>query len=348
MSDKIKIMLVEDSAIVLAILKKILSKRQEIDIIATAKNGVECLEILKTQKPDVICTDLMMPVMDGLELTKRIMSTNPIPILVISSALSENETNVFQLLQAGALEVFPKPSIASEKEYDSISEKLFSKIKILKSIPVFKKTAYTHETSKFPALNVTKTIPKQSKMEFLVIGGSTGAPNAFQKILSKLPSDFPLPVICIQHISEGFIDSMVSWLAINSKLKIKIMEEGETPKPGFVYFPKNMKHIGIDKSLRLTIPEDPPYHGHIPSVNVAFQYFAKLFGKTTIAVILTGMGDDGANGILSIKQMGGITIGEDESTAVVYGMPRVAKELGALTYHLPLDKIPEKIISSLI
>jgi len=343
MNNKIKVLLIDDSPIVLNILKRILDSSTEVMVIGTAKNGMEGLEQVRFLNPDVVCTDLMMPVMDGLEFTKQLMEVNPKPILVVSAALQgANETNVFQLLEAGALDVFPKPSGGSDKEYDLIRDRLVSKIRVIKSIPVYKKIRKISnaDTSDHHAL---PTHTKQT-IKFLAIGASTGGPNAIQQVIGHLPKEFPVPILCVQHISDGFIDSMVSWLGQNTKLKVKIMQEGETPTAGTVYFPQNLKHMVIGSDGKLQVSNEPPFNGHCPSVNVMFKSMAKYSGDKTLAVLLTGMGDDGATGLLTIKHMGGKTIGEAESTCVVYGMPKVAKEIGALDIQLPVDKIASHIL----
>ena len=341
--NKIKVLLIDDSPIVLSILKRILDKSSEVLVIGTAKNGSEGLDQVRFLNPDVICTDLMMPVMDGLEFTKQLMEINPKPILVVSAALQgENETNVFHLLEAGALDVFPKPLGGTDKDYDMIRDRLVSKIRVIKSIPVYKKTKKHPgvDTGNFPAI----TSSQKQAIKFLAIGASTGGPNAIQQVLSGLPREFPLPILCVQHISDGFIESMVSWLGQNTKLKVKIMHEGETPVAGTVYFPQNLKHMVIGSDGKLQVSNEAPFNGHCPSVNVLFKSLAKYSGDKTLAVILTGMGDDGATGILTIKHLGGKTIGEAESTCVVYGMPKVSKEIGALDIQLPVDKIASHIL----
>ena len=201
---KIKVLLIDDSSLVLSILKKILTNSQEIEVIGTATSGKEGIQKVRELNPDVVCTDLMMPVMNGIEFTKELMQSIPKPILVISSALEgKNQSNVFQILEAGALEVFPKPQGGSEKDYEVIRPKLESKIKLIHAIPVFKKRA--HRKLEIEASQKTSiTIGKSQTIRFLVIGSSTGGPNALQKILERLPEQFPVPVICIQHISDGF------------------------------------------------------------------------------------------------------------------------------------------------
>ena len=215
---------------------------------------------------------------------------------------------------------------------------------MIHAIPVFKKRA--HRKLEIEASQKTSiTIGKSQAIRFLVIGSSTGGPNALQKILERLPEQFPVPVICIQHISDGFIGSLVTWLDQSSKLKVKIMEEEEIPIPGTIYFPKDHKHLVISSDGKLKESREVSTNGHTPSINIAFNSFATHFGSTTLGVILTGMGDDGASGLLSIKNRGGRTIGESPETCVVYGMPRVAMEMGAIDFQLPLEKITDKIMS---
>jgi two-component system chemotaxis response regulator CheB len=247
-------------------------------------------------------------------------------------------------LEAGALEVFPKPKGGSENDYEWIRTKLESKIKLIHSIPVFK----SREKNKPADIQAVKTVSgqqKQNSIRYLVIGASTGGPNALQKILERLPESLSIPVICVQHITDGFIESLVTWLDQSTKLKVKIMEDNEVPVSGRVYFPKNQRHLVIDANGKLKESREVSINGHTPSINITFKSFATHRGSSTLGVILTGMGDDGASGLLSIKHMGGKTIGESENTCVVYGMPRVAHEIGALDFQLPLDNITEKIMS---
>lgn len=347
MNPVVSVILVDDSPIVLNILKRILGSSPEIKILGTASNGQEGLAQVKALNPDVVCTDLLMPVMDGLKFTKEIMKSYPRPILVISSALEgQNEHNVFNLLKAGALDVFPKPAGGTESDYARIREQLVNKIKILKSIPVQKKIIQT-PSSEPTSFIKTQNVTRNKKIEYIVIGASTGGPNAIQKLLERLPSNISAPIICVQHISDGFIESLVKWLNDNTKLKVKIMEEGETPLAGTVYFPQDKTHLVIGMDGKLRTSREISHNGHTPCIDITFKSFARYFGENTLGVILTGMGEDGAAGLLSIRHTGGHTIGEDSSTCVVYGMPRVAKEIGAVEFALPLYEIPQKILGLL-
>lgn len=344
-SGKVKIIIVDDSPVVLAILKKIFSASPDLLIAGTGRNGLEGLELLKMHNPDVICTDLHMPEMDGLEFIRRVMETNPKPMLVISTAVSDaGDKNVFQLLEAGALDVFPKPSGGREEDYERISAHLVSKVKLLKSVPVFKKIRKTPLTSS-PSSHSTTFMPALSEKEFkfVAVGASTGGPNALQSVFSGLPKDFRAPILCVQHISPGFQDSLISWLSSTCRLRITVMEENSLPEAGVIYFPPEGKHMTVNSQGRLVSSTEPGYNGHCPSVNVLFKSLGKYFASKTLAVLLTGMGDDGAMGLLTIRQFGGTTIAEAESSCVVYGMPRVANEIGAAEMVLPLGRIAPQL-----
>lgn len=357
---KIKIILIDDSPIVLVILKRILSQSEDIEILGTAKNGEEGLRLVESLNPDVVCTDLMMPIMDGLEFTKKLMETNPKPILVISSA-AENETNVFNLLQAGAIDIYQKPKGSLDSDYSKIAPSLITKVQALNGLPVYKKHSSTsYSSNSFPSsfsieipekkiedsYNFMST-PAKGNYRYLAIGASTGGPPAIQTVLSNLSNTISTPILCVQHISEGFTASLIDWLNSTTKFKCKIMTEGETPIPGYAYFPIEGTHMVMTPFGSLASSYEAPYNGHIPSVNVLFHSMAKNFASHVLGVILTGMGDDGANGLLAIRNAGGHTIGEAESSCIVYGMPRVAYEVGAVNVQVPLNDIANRIMQVL-
>jgi two-component system chemotaxis response regulator CheB len=359
MSKIIKVIIVEDSPVVSLALKKILQTSPELQVLGSAINGKEGFKLVQELNPDIVLTDLNMPVMDGLELTKLIMSEIPKPILVVSDAVGEgHENNVFHLLQAGALDVYPKPR-GGVGDYATIGAELIKKIKVLSGVVVFRKRNLSSPVGEVtpPPSPVSAPISfstpapvsysgsSNSTIKLIAIGASTGGPPAFQQILPQFPSNFHLPILCIQHISPGFIENMVSWLGSCTNLKVKLMEDYEQAKPGFIYFPKEDSHMIINRDLTLTSSKNPPHKGHRPAVNETFFSIAQNLGDKCVAALLTGMGDDGAEGMKSIKNAGGYTIGQDEATSVVYGMPRVAFELGGCSEVLPLDKIVPRIIT---
>ncbi|MFC7418966.1 chemotaxis-specific protein-glutamate methyltransferase CheB [Iodobacter arcticus] len=337
--DKIRVLLVDDSPIALRILIKILEKADDIEIIGTASNGKQALKMIASLNPAVVCTDFHMLGMDGLELIQNIMEHHPCPVLVISVSAMPGSVNVFKLLEAGALDIVTKPRLEQESVYGGIRSELLSKIRILAGVHVFRK--------KNPAPRLLPDILSAAscKYRLLIIGASTGGPQALQAILSQLPINFPLPIICIQHISDGFLHNLVSWLGEQSALKCQIAAAGLAPQAGHVYFPQEKMQLEFDSYGRFLMSNNVPNKGHCPSVSTTMQSAAKQFGENTISVLLTGMGDDGADGMQAISQAGGMTIAQDEKSCVVFGMPKQAIELGSAKRILALNDIAPHLIS---
>jgi two-component system, chemotaxis family, protein-glutamate methylesterase/glutaminase len=343
----IKVLLVDDSPVAITILKRMLSKSPEIDVVGTAGNGMEALTLIPQVKPDVICTDLHMPVMDGFEFTKQVMARHPLPILLASVSGREGSLNAFKVIEAGAVDVFQKPRANFELDYERLAPELIMKIRILSGVRVFRRnrpgSASGIGGSDIEA--VTKISLPKSNVRIIVIGASTGGPQALQIILTNLPTDFPLPIICIQHISEGFLQGLVDWLSSLCRMKVEIAKAGAVPQPGTIYFPQEETHLKIDGTGRFVLSAEPPFDGHRPSVTVTMRAIAKYYGNSAFGVLLTGMGKDGAEGLLAIKKAGGITIAQDETSSIVFGMPKQAIELDAAGYIVPLGKIGPMLLN---
>ncbi|MEH2292590.1 chemotaxis-specific protein-glutamate methyltransferase CheB [Nostoc sp.] len=356
-SAPIRVFLVEDSLVALTILKRILASSSEMNVVGTAPNGVEALERIPAAQPQVICTDLHMPRMDGLELTRRIMADYPRPILVISTSVNtqEDSRNVFKLLQAGALDVFPKPSIDSLSDYEQVKNELINRIKVLAGVTVFTRHASrtatveprTQPVSPKPVSNSQFSIGNSpfSLAKVVAIGASTGGPQALHTILKQLPANFPVPILCVQHISEGFLQGLVDWLQGECFLRVTIAQPGEFPKQGTVYFAPERHHLQLNTQGRLITVSTPPVSGHRPSVTALFQTVATCYPRSAIGILLTGMGRDGADGLQAIAQAGGTTIAQNEQTCVVFGMPKEAIALGAVQHILPISEIAPMLLN---
>jgi two-component system chemotaxis response regulator CheB len=341
----IRVLLVEDSQITLVILRRILKSSPEIEVVGEARTGLEALELIPTVQPDVICTDLHMPKMDGLEFTSEVMALYPRPILVISSWVQEEDTpHVFHLLEAGALDIFPKPSSGLTTDDKLLNQELINKIQILSGVKVFKKKRKS--TSQVKHLE-TFSSKSYLKPKIVVIGASTGGPQAINELFAQLPSNFPVPVICVQHISSGFLQGFIDWLATRCRLPIKIAKPGDMPKTGTIYFPPEQQHLELDDQGRFICSNSPPLDGHRPSATVTFKSVAKFYGDATVGILLTGMGRDGAEGMQCIAQSGGLTIAQDEATSVIFGMPKEAIDLGAVKLVLPIGAIAPKLLELL-
>lgn len=348
----VKVLLVEDSPVVLAILKKILATTPEVEVVGTASNGQEALEKIPDLQPTVICTDLHMRKMDGLEFTKQVMAKHPVPILVISSSVQKNDTStIFQLLQAGAIDVFPKPAMGTPSDYDRIKQELITKIKVLSGVSVFTKPLKqpTPSTTAQPLIQGRisgSPSGLKASIRMVVVGASTGGPQALQKLFSQLPSHFPAPIICTQHISEGFLAGLVNWLATECQVKVKIAQDGEIPSPGTIYFAPEKCHLEINSFGKFTYNcSTGIVDGHCPSVTVMFKSAAQFYGRSMMGVLLTGMGKDGATGMHAIAQAGGTTIAQDEASSIVFGMPKEAIALGAAQHILPIQSIAPFVLN---
>ena len=356
-SSNVRVLLVEDSPIALTILQRLLASAPDIEVVGTARNGIEALDLIPKLDPTVVCTDLHMPKMGGLELTRQIMATYPRPILVISASVDEdNSENAFQLLQAGALDIFPKPRTGLSSGYEEIRTDLINRIKVLAGVSVFTHRQRMSKTQ-FPVCDVPTVQPSKSFSQSLsldirapkivAIGASTGGPQAFRDILQPLPATFPVPIVCVQHISEGFLLGLVTWLKGECAIQIQIAQAGEIPQAGTVYFAPDNYHLQIDSRGCLQLAKTLPVAGHRPSVDVLFQSIAAYYRRSCVGILLTGMGRDGADGLFAIAQSGGTTIAQDESSCVVFGMPKEAIALNAAQYVLPISEISPMLLTKI-
>lgn len=370
-SNPIRVLLVEDSPVAIVILKRLLATAPDIEVVGVAQNGLEALELIPQLKPAVVCTDLHMPKMSGLELIRRIMAEHPRPILVISASVQEEDTgNVFELLEAGALDIFPKPRTGLPAEYEQAKIGLINRIRVLSGVSVF--TQHSHKPTSLKPASSTPAVTKPSALpidpekkrmspassvfasrsvldirapRMVAIGSSTGGPQALHTILKQLPANFPVPILCVQHISEGFLQGLVDWLGTETALPIKIAQAGEVPQPGRVYFPPERRHLQLDNQGRFLLSNSPPVSGHCPSVTVLFQAVAAYYRQSAVGILLTGMGRDGAEGLLAIAQAGGTTIAQNEQSCIVFGMPKEAIALGAAQQVLPLTEIAPTLLT---
>lgn len=351
--EPIRVLIVDDSMVVVVLLTRILSAPGTgIQVIGNARDGADALEKIPKLSPQVICTDLNMPGMNGLEFIRNVMSYFPRPILVLSSAVEKgkHDDNIFKLLEAGALDVMPKPQGNISGDLTEMGKELITKIKILSGVTTFTR----HSRQQYAAnpanmtnpTKVTKfglpiiTIPTNAKI--ITIGASTGGPHALQTILTKLSPKLSIPVVCVQHVTEGFTEDLVDWLGTTCPLTVRTARIGELLSGGTVYFPPDAKHLLIDKNGRCaTTTAGMLVPKHRPSITLAFNSIAQYYHSATIGVLLTGMGSDGADGLLNIRKAGGLTIAQDELTSVVFGMPKVAAEIGACQHVLPLIQISD-------
>jgi two-component system, chemotaxis family, protein-glutamate methylesterase/glutaminase len=339
----IKVLLVEDSLIALELLQRILRDSPELEIVGTARNGREALELIPTANPDVICTDLHMTPIDGLELTTEVMAKFPRPILVISNSVQEDDTrNIFGLLQAGAVDIFPKPTSGDYTEYEQVKQRLLAKIQMLSQVTV-------KARSNLPARASDSLVVDRDAtgLRAIAIGASTGGPQAIHKILTSLPADFSTPIICAQHIGEGFLAGLISWLKEDAQLKVKIAHIGEIPAPGTVYFAPERAHLEFDAEGKFIYSNFTAATGTCPSIDALFRSVARRYGRASASLLLTGTSNDGVAGTEAIAAAGGLTIAQSEQSCLIFGMAKLAIATGSVSQVLNLDEIAPFLLTKI-
>lgn len=336
------VLLVDDSPIALHILQRLLSRLPDIQVVGTASDGKEALDLLPALNPDVICTDLHMRGMDGLEFTRVVMNKYPRPILVVSVSVEAESPNIFRLLEAGAVDVYPKPRAILEADEEKLARELASKIRILAGVHVFRRPG---TAARLPSSPQPVSLPSRTSVSVVAIGASTGGPQALREIFGHLPAAFPVPLVCVQHIGGDFLPGLVAWLSEVCLLAVQQAVEGEKPQAGVAYFAPPEAHLGFDENGRFALSDAPPSDGHRPSATFTLSAVARCFGAGAVGVLLTGMGRDGAEGMADIAAAGGVTIAQDEASSVVYGMPKEAVALGAVQHQLSIEQIAPTLIA---
>ena len=355
----IRVFIVDDSPIARVVLSKMVNAAPDMEVVGCAVDGEEALTMIPRLRPQVVLTDLHMPKRDGLSLTREVMMRHPLPILVVSVSVhqDDNDQNIFELLEAGAIDVFPKPRGGLESAGEALTQELATKIRILSGVvPIRRHRAAAlqqdgragrlpggFQSTVAPPLSGAAPVAVTSVPTLIAIGASTGGPQALLTIFAALPAKFPLPILCIQHISLGFLDEMVSWLNLHTPLMVRVAQSGETPKPGHVYFPPEDKHLTLNERGCFVMGAGTERDTHRPAVDVTFQSVAQVCRAGGVGVLLTGMGRDGADGMLAIAQSQGVTIAQDEESCVVFGMPKQAIDLGAVGKVLPVTAIAREL-----
>lgn len=349
----IRVLIVDDSPIARVVLTKMVNASPDMEVVGTANDGEEALTLIPRLQPQVICTDLHMPKMDGLRLTREVMMRHPLPILVVSISVHQNsdDHNIFDLLEAGAIDVFPKPRGGLESAGAALTQELATKIRILSGVVPIRRhragatrsTASVSTVTSAPSLSATPRLTPTAMPTLVAIGASTGGPQALLTIFSALPSKFPLPILCVQHISQGFLDEMVSWLNMHTPLMVQVAKSGEKPLPGAIYFPPEDRHLLLNERGFFSMDAGQAGDTHRPAVDQTFRSVAQIHKGGGIGVLLTGMGRDGADGLLAMAQAQGMTIAQDEASCVVFGMPKQAIELGAVSRVLPVSTIAREL-----
>lgn len=348
MKDIIKILIVEDSSLVRDFLVYILSSEPDMHVVGTAKNGKEAVKLAQLKKPDIITMDIEMPVMNGLEATKEIMSTNAIPIIIVTSSYNKKEIDkTFQAIDAGALAVIAKPAGFKHPDFLKDKNQLINSVRIMSEVKVVTRRKKYLKNGAEEAKKVIsrKYHEKEINYKLTAIGVSTGGPQILNKMLPLIPKDYGLPIVIVQHIPKGFLEGMINWLNKKTQLPIKIAEDGEKLEKGNIYFCPPEYNLGISKNLKVELKSDVAGFSVKPSISYLFRTVRKSLKHEAIGILLTGMGKDGAEELALMKEEGALTIIQDEKSSIVFGMPGEAFKLNAHKYILPPENIVKKLIS---
>ena len=329
----IRVLVVEDSATARALIVEVLAGDPDIDVVAEARTGIEAVELAFQLRPDLITMDIEMPDMDGLEAARTIMERAPTPIVVVSSSTNRRETDrSMDAIAAGALYVIDKPDHPFAEDFDEWREQLLSAVKGMAHVKVVRRIRRRGEQLTPVPIQLVEdgTGPRP---RIVAIGASTGGPAVLVELLRQLPADFPLPILLVQHIAHGFAEALASWLASACKLRVKVAEHREPLRGGTVYLAPDDRQLGVaDGSVVLST--GPKVGAFRPSVTYLFDSAARAYGRSLVAIILTGMGTDGVEGLRRVRDLGGRVFAQDEESCVVFGMPREAIRAGLVDHVL--------------
>ncbi len=340
----IRVLVVEDSHVAKQFLVHILDSDPEIQVVGTASDGGEAIEAAKRLKPQVITMDINMPKMDGYNATRRIMETNPTPIVIVTASYDTKEVaETFKAMEVGAVTIIRKPGGIGHPDYEAGIKELIQTVKLMSEVRVITRRPHLQRSqATVPATPVSK-----AEIKVVAIGASTGGPVAIQTILSGLPMDFPLPVLIVQHIAGGFIGSFTEWLAQTTGFPVIVASHGDALLPGHAYIAPDDCHMGVHSNGRIALSNGQPENGTRPSISHLFRSVAAVFRANAMGVLLTGMGKDGAAELRLMKDAGAITIVQDKQSSVVFGPAGEAIKLGAVNYTLPPKRIATALVNLL-
>ncbi|MGA1791401.1 MAG: protein-glutamate methylesterase/protein-glutamine glutaminase [bacterium] len=345
---RISVLIVDDSAFIRKAMKRMLGSDPMIKVLGDACDGFEALQRIKSLKPDVVTLDVKMPGMDGLQTLKQIMREYPVPVLMVSSLTGEGGEVTLQALEMGAVDFIDKSSCHTTMDILDIAESLIQKVKVIAKVDLKKVIESKPDPKLAPhPTRPTAAVTRDGNPSHLVaIGTSTGGPMALEKVLTPLPSNYPGAILVVQHMPLGFTRSLAQRMNQQCPMAVKEAEEGDIILPGNIYIAPSGYHLKIRRSMdkyHVILAKNPGNMPHCPSVDVMMQSVAENWSGKILGIIMTGMGNDGVEGIQAIKKRGGTTLAQNEETCVVFGMPKAAYLTGCVERMVPLSHVAEEI-----
>jgi len=340
-----RVLIAEDSSTSRELLSSILRQDGRFEIVGTAVNGLEAAEMSKRLRPDVIMMDIHMPGLDGVKATERIMEESPTPIVVVTGSVQFTDVAVtLNALNAGALAVLRKPFGPGSPGFVEECQQIVSTVVAMAGVKVIRRLPRPEQVWDRAYEEALQT---KATARIVAIAASTGGPVALRRILAACTGSPRVPLLLVQHIADGFGPGLAEWLGAATSLTVKLGEHGEALDAGTVYIAPDDRHMGVSRNARILLSDGPPIGGFKPSATYLFRSVAATFGSAALAVILTGMGEDGVAGLREIKQAGGVILAQDEQSCVVFGMPARAIAEGLADTVLPLDQIAVRISGAL-
>lgn len=339
----IRVLVVEDLPLVRVFLVQILNRDPGIEVVATAGAGEEAIVEVERNNPDVITMDIHMPGMNGFDATRRIMETRPTPIIIVSGiAGATGGTNAFKAMEAGAVVVLQRPFGPGHPEHERTVADLVQTVKLMSEVRVVRRWPRDRSAEMSPPSPPSEMRlldAGQSPPRLIAIGASTGGPPVIKTILSGLSTEFPVPILVVQHMAVGFTRGFVEWLAQSLRLPVELPNHGQHAFPGRVYVAPEGLHMTIGGRGQVWLKADGPEHGLRPAVSCLFRSVASAYSQDAVGILLTGMGKDGALELKLMKEMGALTIAQDRDSSAVHGMPGEAIRIGAATHVLSPERI---------
>lgn len=346
MSNRVNVLVVDDSPLIRQLITDALQRDPDVRVVGTAEHGQEALEKALALKPHVITMDVDMPVMDGLTATERIMAEAPTPILVLTADPRNQAPELtHRALAVGALALRVKPALDAEAEMLNLARevKLLSTVRVIRHVRGVRKSGTAVSSTGYPVVPTPAPFVA-SPVGLVCIASSTGGPQVVQKLLADLPADFPAPLAIVQHINAAFSESLVSWLAGTSRLKVKVAADGDLLSPGTVLVAPPDAHLVVAQRGRVAVQKGVPRDGHIPSGTALLESAAKAYGRRVVGLILTGMGSDGVDGLAAIRAAGGKTLAQSQDSSVVFGMPGAAVARGVVDHVVHGDELAGALV----